>query len=156
MAILQPCEWKHIALSTNDGVSVVTLHSDGDSLVWNARIHRELVDLWAWLAFDETTRVVVLTGAGQSFCDRITHVSAEKSWFQIWWEGTRLVLGMVELQVPIITVVNGPASIHAELAVLGDIVLAVPEASFSDHAHVPHGFVPGDGVQVVWRQLLGP
>jgi enoyl-CoA hydratase/carnithine racemase len=52
--------------------------------------------------------------------------------------------------------VNGPALIHAEIAVLSDIVLAAEHAVFSDLAHIPGGAVPGDGVQTVWPMLLGP
>jgi enoyl-CoA hydratase/carnithine racemase len=56
-----------------------------------------------------------------------------------------------------IAAVNGPALIHAEIAVLCDIVLAAPHAEFADLAHVPSGgAVPGDGVHTVWPMLLGP
>ena len=58
--------------------------------------------------------------------------------------------------VPVIGAVNGPATIHAELAVLSDIVLAADHAVFADLAHVLNGVVPGDGVHTVWPMLLGP
>jgi enoyl-CoA hydratase/carnithine racemase len=54
-----------------------------------------------------------------------------------------------------IAAVNGPALIHAELAVLCDIVLASENADFQDAPHFPNGVVPGDGVHLVWP-LLGP
>jgi enoyl-CoA hydratase/carnithine racemase len=47
--------------------------------------------------------------------------------------------------------------IHAELAVLCDIVLASETAEFADLAHMAGtGSIPGDGVHVVWPMLLGP
>ena len=55
-----------------------------------------------------------------------------------------------------IAAVNGAALIHAELAVLCDIVLAASHAEFADRAHVSGGAVPGDGVHTVWPMLLGP
>jgi enoyl-CoA hydratase/carnithine racemase len=58
--------------------------------------------------------------------------------------------------VPMIAAVNGPAFIHAELAVLCDIVLASENAEFQDAPHFPMGIVPGDGVHLVWPMLLGP
>jgi len=58
--------------------------------------------------------------------------------------------------VPIIAAVNGPALIHAELAVLCDIVIAADHAEFQDAPHFPNGIVPGDGVHVVWPLILGP
>ena len=54
-----------------------------------------------------------------------------------------------------IAAVNGPALIHAELAVLCDIVIASENAEFQDAPHFPNGVVPGDGVHVVWPLVLG-
>jgi enoyl-CoA hydratase/carnithine racemase len=59
--------------------------------------------------------------------------------------------------VPVIGVVNGPATIHSEIPVMGDIVLAAPHATFADRAHFAlRDTVPGDGVNLVWGELLGP
>jgi len=67
-----------------------------------------------------------------------------------------LLENLLAIPVPIIAAVNGPALIHAELAVLSDIVLAAEHAEFADLAHGPTGVVPGDGVHIVWPMLLGP
>jgi enoyl-CoA hydratase/carnithine racemase len=56
----------------------------------------------------------------------------------------------------VIGVVNGPVTMHSELPTMSDIVLAADDASFADQAHVPNGYVPGDGVHVWWQMLLGP
>jgi enoyl-CoA hydratase/carnithine racemase len=156
MPLRPPEEWRNVRFERDGAVTKLTLHTDGGPLVWDAGVHRELADVWAWLQFDEETRVVILTGTGDRWCDTIDSPSGTKPWFDIWWEGRRIVAGLVELEVPVITIVNGPATIHAELAVLGDIVLAVPSATFADRAHTVRGIVPGDGVQTVWRELLGP
>ncbi len=50
---------------------------------------------------------------------------------------------------------NGPALIHAEVAVLSDIVIAAENAEFQDAPHFPNGLVPGDGVHIVWPLVLG-
>ena len=55
-----------------------------------------------------------------------------------------------------IGVVNGPATVHAEIPVLGDLVLAADDAEFADHAHITRGVAPGDGAHAVWARLLGP
>ncbi len=62
----------------------------------------------------------------------------------------------LNIEVPMIAAVNGPALIHAELAVLCDIVIASDNAEFQDAPHFPNGVVPGDGVHVVWPLVLGP
>jgi len=51
--------------------------------------------------------------------------------------------------------VNGPALIHAELALLCDVVIASDSAEFQDLPHFPGGLVPGDGVHVVFPLLMG-
>ena len=61
----------------------------------------------------------------------------------------------LDIEVPMIAAVNGPATIHAELAVLCDIVIASDDAIFQDAPHFPNGIVPGDGVHIVWPLLLG-
>ena len=54
-----------------------------------------------------------------------------------------------------ISAINGPVHIHAQLPVLADIVLAAESAEFADGAHFSYGVVPGDSVHVVWPMLLG-
>jgi enoyl-CoA hydratase/carnithine racemase len=61
----------------------------------------------------------------------------------------------LDIEAPMIAAVNGPALIHAELALLCDIVLASETAVFQDLPHFPSGLVPGDGVHVVFPLLLG-
>jgi enoyl-CoA hydratase/carnithine racemase len=82
-------------------------------------------------------------------------VNAE-AWYRITREGKDLVMNMLDIEVPIIAVVNGPAYVHAQLPVLADVVLAAEHAEFADLAHFVHGVVPGDSAQVVWPMLLGP
>jgi len=77
-------------------------------------------------------------------------------WSRIMQEGRDLIMNFLEIHVPVIAAVNGPAFIHAELPVLADVVLAAQQAEFADLAHFPVGVVPGDGAQVVWPMLLGP
>jgi enoyl-CoA hydratase/carnithine racemase len=77
-------------------------------------------------------------------------------WDRIHDEAVALLENLLAIPVPVIAAVNGPALIHAEIAVLSDIVLAADHAEFADHAHGPTGVVPGDGVQTVWPMLLGP
>jgi hypothetical protein len=37
-----------------------------------------------------------------------------------WWEGKRFLKGLLDLDVPVIGAVNGPASIQAEIPLLAD------------------------------------
>ena len=53
---------------------------------------------------------------------------------------------LLESQTPMIAADNGPATVHATLALLCDIVLAADHATIQDAPYFPSGLVPGDGV----------
>jgi enoyl-CoA hydratase/carnithine racemase len=146
-----------VALTRTADVLEVRFHVGGGSLVWNATAHREVGDAFAQVAADPTIKAVVITGTGDSFCDAIDGPSfaGRVAWEPIWWEGKRLLKGLLDIDVPVISAVNGPATIHAELGLLADVVIASDTAVFADKAHFHSGSVPSDGVHLVWRHLLG-
>jgi enoyl-CoA hydratase/carnithine racemase len=147
------------ALRRDGGVLEITLHNGhGASLVWDEPAHRELPDLFRDVANDPGNHVVILTGSGDDFCctsDAASWADRSAGWDKIFTEGRRLIENLLSIEVPMIAAINGPATWHAELAVLCDIVLAAEHAVFQDAPHLPGG-VPGDGVHTVWPALLGP
>jgi enoyl-CoA hydratase/carnithine racemase len=155
--------FKYIRLRREDGVLEMTIHRDGGPALWDfgpTGIHRELGDAFAAIGQDPDNRVVILTGAGEVFLTGFDYEGAEPPsaafWDRIYREGKALLNNLLDIEVPVIAAVNGDAFIHAELAVLSDIVLAAEGARFADKAHFPGGTTPGDGVHVVWPMLLGP
>ena len=122
-----------------------------------------------WLAYigycfndigaDAENQAVIMTGTGDKFIDEFEMGSLGKitprSWDHIYWDAKKLLMNLLDIEVPIIAAVNGPATIHAELAVLSDIVIASDTTVFQDAPHFPGGLVPGDGVHVVWPLVLG-
>ena len=148
-----------IRMERTDGVLLVTFHTDGGSLRLSERSHRELGDAFAAIAADRDSRVVVLTGTGPDFLtefDFAKRTETAADWDRVAFEGRRLIFNLMDIEVPVIAAVNGPATLHAEIALLSDVVVASETATFQDKAHVPRGTVPGDGVHVVWPLLLGP
>lgn len=144
----------------DNGVLTMTLHTRGGPLVWGVTPHRELPEAFADVAADRENRVVVLTGTGERFCaDRDDTLGALRAsaagWDRIYWEGKRLLSNLLDIEVPIVAAVNGPALYHAELALLSDVVIAADTTIFQDRPHFASGVVPGDGVHVVWQKLLG-
>jgi enoyl-CoA hydratase/carnithine racemase len=151
-------EFESVAVTHRDGVTELRLHSGGGSLLWNAAVHRELGDALAAVAADRATKVVLVTGTGDTFCAGIDRgsFSGGDPWEVIYWEGKRMIKGLLDLDVPVIGAVNGPAFIHAEIPLLSDVVLAADSAVFADKTHFTQGSVPGDGVHLIWPYLLGP
>lgn len=157
--------YQTIAFQRENGVLQVTLHSRGGEALWGTSeqsLHNELGLACADIALDRENKVIILTGTGNTFIagmdseEQATEPSLAQMWRRIYDEGIFLLDRLLAIPVPVIAAVNGPAFIHAELAVLSDIVLAADHAEFADLAHVPGGAVPGDGVHTVWPMLLGP
>jgi enoyl-CoA hydratase/carnithine racemase len=152
--------YRHVKMERSDGILQLTLHSDGGSLVWGDSPHTELGYCFADVGADPDNRVVILTGAGPNFIaaldDSWVGAMTPEKWSKIYYHGRRLLLNLLDIEVPVIAAVNGPATVHAELALLSDIVLASETSVFADAPHFRYGTVPGDGVHTVWPALLGP
>jgi enoyl-CoA hydratase/carnithine racemase len=153
-------KYDNIRLERDDGVLQVTVHTNDKSLVWTSRAHDELAYCFTDIACDPENKVVVLTGAGESFCSEIDFTSfnlgTAGDWSHIIFEGQRLLTNLLGIDVPVIAAINGPATIHPEIAVLSDITIASETAEFQDAPHFPSGIVPGDGAHVTWTHILGP
>lgn len=159
------CDRFKTAEVTRDDAGVVTIrmHSKGGPLMWGGPPHQELPELFNAIASDRETRVVILTGTGDTFIglpegpNPLAEGRGNATvWDRLIWEGNRLVDRMLDIEVPMIAAVNGPVSVHSELAVLCDVVLAADHTYFQDAPHFPGGLVPGDSMQIVWPMLLGP
>jgi enoyl-CoA hydratase/carnithine racemase len=151
------------------GILLCTLNTDGDTLTINSfwkTVHREIGDFFYALASDRETRAIILTGTGDNFIEpppaftreqaEENHFHSSESWDVISREANALIMRHLEIPVPMIGVLNGPAPYHAELAVMCDVVLAADDSYVSDAVHFLVGNVPGDGVHVIWNALLGP
>jgi enoyl-CoA hydratase/carnithine racemase len=154
-------QFEHAALERDEaGVLEIRLHTNDGPLVWGDAAHSELPDIFTTVAADPENRVVIITGTGDRFIkdldDSWVGAMTPAKWSKIYSHGRRLLQRLLEIEVPVIGAVNGPATIHAEIAVLSDIVLAADHAYVSDAPHFRFGTVPGDGVHVVWSLLLGP
>jgi enoyl-CoA hydratase/carnithine racemase len=141
------------------GVLEVTLNSNGGSLVFDADTHQEFVDLFRVIGQDEDTRVVILTGAGDAFIDNIDgskfDFGTAKGFHRMFLEGREVLANLINIPVPIIAAVNGPATVHSEYILLCDVVLATPETIFQDKPHAAFGIVPGDGIHSLWPHVIG-
>ena len=151
--------YEHVRIEREDGILQLTLHSDGQDIVWDRETHEEVGDCLADIGRDPDNLIVILTGSGDAFIDRHRLGGRDMQahdWAQLQAAGRRLLTNHLAVPVPMIAAVNGPATIHAELALLCDIVIANETTVFADRPHFTNGLVPGDGAHVVWPWLLGP
>jgi 6-oxocamphor hydrolase len=160
-------KYQFIKMERQDGILQMTLHSKGGELLWGGRPHEECSYAFYDVARDRENKVVILTGTGDNFCTDIIWgrasaagggaptkarpLAADHTLSDAYY----LIMNHLNIAVPTIAAVNGPALIHSELALLCDIVLASENATFQDLPHFPQGLVPGDGVHAVYPLLLG-
>jgi enoyl-CoA hydratase/carnithine racemase len=149
---------------SESGVLELAMHTDGGEVQWSVTReghHAELGRAFADIAADLENKVVILTGTGDSFIARRAmgenpgDASLSEMWERMQLETIAMIENMMSIPVPVICAVNGPALIHSEISVMGQIVLAAEHAEFADTTHVPQKLVPGDGTQLIWPVLLG-
>ena len=153
--------YETLALSrTGSGVLTVRFHAQGGPAVFGGPMQREFPQALAEIAEDPGNKVLVLTGTGDSFMTRIDPLSLgdltrPAVWDGIIHRGRVTMQRLVDLEMPIIAAGNGPAIIHSVWALLADLAGAEESTLFSDFSHPEFGTVPGDGVALIWQEVLG-
>lgn len=144
---------------SDSGVLEIALHTDGGKLVFNGHTHEQFVELFHAIGEDRDTRVVILTGTGDAFMDTIDPEGFDfftpMGYDKILREGRKILSNILDIEVPMIAAVNGPVLLHSEYVLLADIVLATPATVFQDKPHFDFGIVPGDGVNLLWPEVIG-
>jgi len=144
---------------SKSGVLEVILHTNGGTLVFNGHTHEQFVDLFHAVGSDPDNRVVILTGSGPAFMESISSEGFDffspLGYDKIYREGKRVLMNILNIEVPLIAAVNGPVRLHSEYILLADIVLATPSTVFQDKPHFDFGIVPGDGVNLLWPEVIG-
>ena len=156
-------KYQSVRMERRDGILQLTLHTDGQSLRWGFLPHSELPEVFHDVGSDRENRVVILTGTGAEFSGPRANPGTSsfparpsiETVDRIHWEGRHLLMKLLEIEVPVISAINGPAWRHSEIPLLCDIVLAADTAQFQDSAHFASDVVPGDGMHIVMPLLLG-
>ena len=152
-------KYNHVRMERRNGILQLQLHTDGGTLRWGEGPHSELGKCFYDIGSDPDNKVIIMTGTEDKFIAKFAREDQwemnPQTWDHIYWDAKKLLMNHLDIEVPMIAAVNGPATIHAELGVLCDIVLATEDTIFQDAPHFPNGIVPGDGVHVVWPLLLG-
>lgn len=140
-----------LSLSTPaEGVAVMTLDRADKKNALSIALRDEMSDALDRLADDETVKVVVITGAGDTFSagfdlKEFDRLDDEAYAAQLWASSDRWHRTLLEFPLPVIAAVNGAALAGGfDLAVMCDIRIAStaarfahPEQSFSDVVYGP-------------------
>ncbi len=153
----------NLAIERVDGILVVRMHSDDAPLKWGidaGAVHAQLGEAFYLIGRDPENLVVILTGTGDAYClerdtEQYRDIAGADNSYRLEREGVDLLENLLNIEIPVISAINGPVAVHPELAILADIVLATPDTSFTD-SHLLADTVPGDGGHIVWSAVLGP
>jgi enoyl-CoA hydratase/carnithine racemase len=157
-------------MKRKNGILEARLHTDGDSLQWGAQAHQGLHYFFDWAGRDPENEVIILGGSGENLFKGIGRykdgkwhsptefaTSQEEAWKMYdlqYYDGTNDVEGQIfDVEVPTIGVWNG-AAFHTDLVLFSDITLAT-ENAWTTEMHYRVNMVPGDGIQIAWRELMG-
>ena len=153
--------YRFLDVKHDGGVTTIVLNRPERRNAVHEAMHRELEDIWADVAGDDTIRAVVVTGAGEAFCAGGDAGSMDSGEFDprgpaIPFSGVRrLVNHLLDVEQPIVAAVNGDAAgLGATLALLCDVSFVADSARIGD-THVRMGLVAGDGGAVIWPALVG-
>ena len=169
MAAPDYSRYQHLTVEPSaSGVTTITLNRPASKNAVNSVMHEELQDIWIDVSRDFQTKVVVLTGAGPTFCvgGDVKDMAAQDVPFGggkdihpavvTGGEARRAIMYMLDLEQPVISAINGHAiGLGATLALCADISVMSAEARIGD-PHVKVGLVAGDGGAVLWPLLIGP
>ena len=153
-------KYQTIRMERRDGILQLTFHTDGGPLQWGQVPHGEFPEAFHDIGSDPDNKVVIMTGTGTVFSGpEATRDAAwrltPRQWDGVYWKGKHLLMNLLNIEVPMISAINGPAMRHSEIPLLCDIVLAADETTFQDSAHFPNDMIPGDGMHIVYPLLLG-
>jgi len=147
-------------IRTPSGVLTLRFHTDGGPATFTGQMHADLPRALYEIGQDRDNRVLVLTGSGDRFMTDIDGPSLDDPtkpavWDKTTAEGRRVMQRLVDLEMPIVAAVNGPATVHSEYVLVADIVVAADTTVFTDFPHLTFGLVPGDGIYLTWEETIG-
>ena len=126
---------------SESGVLEVVQPTNGGTLVFDGYAHEQFVDLFHNIGSDPDNRVVVLTGTGQAFWGTISPEGFDffspQGYDKIYREGKKILMNILDIEVPLIAPLNGPVRLHSEYVLLADIVLATPTTVSSNLVGYP-------------------
>ncbi len=141
-----PC----IKIERQGGVLKMTTYTRGDTIQWAyddtnlyPGIYYHLGEAFHDISSNVENKVVIWTSAGNAFFGpRPSGANAPprtaRGWERSNWKDRHMQESLLDIDVPIICAVNGPALKHADLIFLCDIVLAADHATFMDGHMLQH------------------
>ena len=142
-------------------VRIITLDRPASRNALDGQLLKSVLSAVRHLSANSEVRALVLTGAGSAFSAGgdlrlIRQMQEDEALRRAVLDDSRsLFRVMLDLDIPVVAAVNGPAvGAGCTLALMCDVVLIAEDTYLAD-PHVGVGLVPGDGGAVLWPLLAG-
>jgi len=154
------------------GIVEARVHTEDGGLVWGTTPHAYIHKLFEHVGSDRDAEILIFGGSGENFFESIgprdCYRDASKPFVPTpefdprynwnlyehqYYDGTHDIETQINIDIPTIGIWNG-GSFHSDLYLLTDITLATEDA-WTTEMHFRLNMVPGDGVQIAWRNLMG-
>lgn len=146
---------------TGSGVLTLTFNRPDVRNALNEELAVALAEALDQARTDDSTHVVILTGAGTAFCaggdvkDFERDRTAEEQHTFLRDKVYRIARSMTELDKPVIAMINGPAmGAGLDIALLCDLRFAADDALLAE-AYIDVGAPPGDGGAWLLPRIVG-
>ena len=157
---------EYFTMKREKGIIEVRMHTNGDSAKWGLELHRAFIPAFADISHDPENECVIFSGSGKEFLSSMDSEGWVRNGFDkpydfqlgydFWYnDQVHEPFSLLNLEIPVIAAINGPCFIHQELALLNDLVICSESTTMTDGHYTGMGIVPGDGVQTVFRELMG-
>jgi trans-feruloyl-CoA hydratase/vanillin synthase len=156
-------DYQTLLVDKKDGVTTITLNRPEKRNAMSPQLHREMYDCLNDLRYDKDTRVIIITGAGESFCagqdlkqyfiemdsqpERVRDEVREKS---RQWRNEILR----KMPQPVIARING--WFGGGFTVVTGCDIAIAATTCSSGSRVNFGHFPGGEVTIVLTEHLQP
>jgi 2-(1,2-epoxy-1,2-dihydrophenyl)acetyl-CoA isomerase len=160
-------DYKCVTFELDDGIGIVTLNQPAKRNPLSPQQATELLAVLARVRDERSLRVLMLTGAGKSFCaganldDMAAHEGSGKTLGESTFDtmealSNPVILALQELPIPVLTSLNGGAvGGGVGLALAADVVIAASSAYFYLPSIPRLGLVPDLGASWFLRQQVG-
>jgi enoyl-CoA hydratase/carnithine racemase len=163
-------------MERENGILLVRQHTGGGEAHYTPGEH----STWGWahlfhdIGDDPENEVIIITGTGDNWMRAgvSPHFGAGDApedkkikpdpsrlrnpdvIYGLYESHVRMMENLININVPTIGAVNGPAATHSEHALACDITLCTEDVFFRD-PHVVLGIPPGDGLGMAFQEVLG-
>lgn len=152
---IRTADFQHVKFRVESGIARLTLNRPEHNLL-NERMLTEMASGINAIGEDRNVKLIVLDSAGKTFSGGIELGEyTQRRVFQLLESFHAAFTAMLDTSKPVLVVVNGPAfGGGAELAALGDLVIATPRARFAQ-PEIKLGVFPPLAAAIL-PSILGP